>query len=213
MVADDTYPVKPRMPPTPERLGLLGGSFDPVHCAHLALAHSALTELELDRVLWIPVGQAWQKARALTPAVHRLAMLRLALANEPRFVVDPRETARAGPSYTLDTVLELRSEHPQAQLFLIVGQDQYAGLHTWHGWERLLPQVALAVAARPGAPPAADAAVRKHPVQWLALSPRAVSASDIRAHVARGAPLADLVPPEVARYIESHRLYRGRNRS
>lgn len=201
------------MPQTCARLGLFGGSFDPVHRAHLALARTALVELQLDRLLWLPAGHAWQKARALTPAVHRLAMLRLALADEPRFVVDPRETQRAGPSYTLETVLELRAEQPQARLFLIIGQDQYAGLHTWHGCAQLLQQVALAVAVRPGAPPTADAAVRGHPVQWLTLPPTSVAATDIRQCVARGASIEDLVPPEVARYIESHGLYQGRSRS
>jgi nicotinate-nucleotide adenylyltransferase len=106
------------------RIGLFGGSFDPVHNAHLALAHSALQALKLDELRWQPAGQPWQKARALTPAVHRQAMIRLAIAGEPRFVLDRIELEREGPSFTLDTVRTLQDQEPQAQWFLIIGQDQ-----------------------------------------------------------------------------------------
>ena len=139
------------MPASPaRRVGLFGGSFDPVHNAHLALARAALAELQLDEVRWVPAGQPWQKARALTAAVHREAMLRLALAGEPRFVLDRTEIRRPGPSYTLDTVRELAAAQPGTEWFLIIGHDQYAGLHTWNGWQELLARVTLAVANRPG---------------------------------------------------------------
>ena len=192
-----------------ERLGLFGGSFDPVHRTHVELARSALAELVLDRVLWIPAGQPWQKARTLTPAVHREAMLRLATADEPRFVIDRRELDRAGPTYTVDTVRELRAEHPDATLFLIIGQDQYAGFHTWQGWPEILQQVVLAVANRPGAAPAVDPAVLRHRHQVVPLPMRDIAATDIRARVAAGLPITHLVPPEVARYIDLHGLYRA----
>ncbi|ODU08916.1 MAG: nicotinate (nicotinamide) nucleotide adenylyltransferase [Rubrivivax sp. SCN 71-131] len=192
-----------------ERLGLFGGSFDPVHRAHLALARAALQSLRLDRVLWLPAGQPWQKARALTPAAHRVAMLQLALQGEPRFVLDARETTRSGPSYTVQSVRELRAEHPQARLFLLIGQDQFAGFHTWHGWQEILQQVELAVAARPGAAPAADAAVLRHRHRVVPLAPQDVAATTVRARVAAGESIADLVPPEVARYIDRQGLYRA----
>ena len=115
------------------RIGLFGGSFDPVHNAHLALARSALRELALDEVRWIPAGQPWQKTRSLTDAAHREAMVALALEGEPRFVLDPIELQRAGPSYMLDTVRALQIAQPAAQWFLLLGQDQHAGLSTWHG--------------------------------------------------------------------------------
>ncbi len=194
------------------RLGLFGGSFDPVHNAHLALAHSALDELRLDRVLWIPAGQQPQKAGRLSPAADREAMLRLAIAGEPRFVLDRRELLRAGPSYTLDTVRELQAEQPAATLFLLIGQDQYAGLHTWAGWRELLQRVVLAVANRPGAAPTVDADVLRHPHQVVPLAMLDIAATDIRARAAQGQGIDHLVPPEVARYIERHGLYRPAHR-
>lgn len=196
-----------------ERLGLFGGSFDPVHRAHVALAKGALAELRLDRVLWLPAGQPWQKAGPLTPALHREAMLRLATAGEPRFVIDRRELERAGPSYTVDTVRELRAEHPDAQLFLIIGQDQYAGFHTWQGWPDILQQVVLAVANRPGAAPAADPAVQRHRHQVVPLPMHDIAATDIRQRVSRGEGIDHLVPTEVARYIDLHGLYVARTGS
>lgn len=192
----------------PARLGLFGGSFDPVHNAHLALARLALAELRLDRLLWIPAGQPWQKQRRLTPAADREAMLRLAIAGEPRFVLDRRELLRQGPSYTLDTVRELRTEQPGAQLVLLIGQDQYAGLHTWAGWQELLTLVTLAVANRPGPLPPVQPEVLHQPHQVLPLPMLDIAATEIRARVARGERIDHLVPPEVARYIDQHGLYR-----
>ena len=191
------------------RLGLFGGSFDPVHRAHLALARSALDGLQLDRVLWIPAGQPWQKARRMTAAVHRLAMLALALEGEPRFVLDRREIDRTGPSYTVDTVRELRAEQAGAELFLLIGQDQYAGFHTWEGWPEILQQVVLAVANRPGVAPAVDPAVLRHPHRVVPLPMLDIAATDIRQRVARGEGIDHLVPPAVARYIDLNGLYRA----
>ncbi len=192
------------------RVGLFGGSFDPVHNAHLALARSALAELPLDEVRWIPAGQAWQKARPLTDAVHREAMLRLALAGEPRFVLDRLEIQRPGPSYTLDTVLELAAAQPGTQWFLIIGHDQYAGLHTWNGWQQLLAQVTLAVANRPGEVSEVHEDVRRCSHRVVPLPMLDISATLVRERVAAGQDISTLVPLEVARYIDSYRLYRAR---
>jgi nicotinate-nucleotide adenylyltransferase len=191
------------------RVGLFGGSFDPVHNAHLALARAALAELRLDEVLWIPAGQAWQKARPLTDAVHREAMLRLAIAGEPRFVLDRTEIQRPGPSYTLDTVRELAAAQPGTQWFLIIGHDQYAGLHTWIGWRQLLGLVTLAVANRPGETREAHEDVRRTGHRVVPLPMLDISATQVRQRVAAGQDISALVPPEVARYIDSHRLYRA----
>ena len=190
------------------RIGLFGGSFDPVHDAHLALARHARDELQLDELRWVPAGQAWQKARAMTPAAQRLAMLELAIAGEPRFAIERCELQRQGPSYTLDTVRELQTEMPGAQLVLLIGQDQYAGLHTWAGWQDLLARVTLAVANRPGPLLAVDPEVQRHPHRALPLPLQDIAATDIRARVARGERIGHLVPPEVARYIDQHGLYR-----
>jgi len=180
----------------------------------VALAEAALAHLQLDEVRWIPVGQPWQKARQLAPAADRLAMVREATAQQPCFVVDAIEVHRAGPSYTLDTVQALQAAATGAtDWFLIIGQDQYANLPTWHGWQMLLQSVTLAVACRGDQRPAPSQAMQgvHHKLLELPLPPLHVSSTDIRARLARGedpqtlAP--ELVPHAVARYIATHQLY------
>lgn len=191
------------------KIGLFGGSFDPVHNAHLELARQALHQLQLDELRWVPAGQAWQKARAMTPAAQRESMLRLAIEGEPRFVLERCELQRAGPSYTLDTLRELQSATPGAHWFLLIGQDQYRNLHTWHGVDELLQRVTLAVAQRTGELAEADARVRAAPTVALAMPPMDISATDIRQRVATGADISALVPGAVALYIHQKGLYRG----
>ena len=189
-------------------LGLFGGTFDPVHNAHVALARSARDDLALDHVRWVPAGQPWQKQRPLTPAVHREAMVRLAIEGEPRFVLDRIELERAGPSYTLQTVQELQAREPGSEWFLVIGQDQYAGLHTWHGWQDLLSRVVLAVANRPGLAPQPHTEVLRFPHRSVPLPMLDISSTEIRHRAAAGQDFSQLVPSPVASYIESHRLYR-----
>lgn len=222
---------------TVRRAGLFGGSFDPVHRAHVALADSALNALKLEEVRWVPAGQPWQKTRPMTDAVHREAMLRLATAHEPRFVLDRIELERSGPSYTLDTVRALKAAHPGTEWHLLIGHDQHAGLHTWHGWQELLEMVVLAVANRPGSagagtpssagagtpgsagagtPRAVHPEVLRHGFQAVPLPLLNISATQVRALAAQGATieaLATLVPTEVAGYIYHHGLYRPAIRS
>lgn len=188
-----------------KRIGLFGGSFDPVHNAHLALAKAALRDVALDEVRWIPAGHPWQKTRVVTNAVHREAMVALAIEGEPRFVLDPIELKRAGPSYTLDTVRALQAVQPQAQWFLIVGQDQQASLPTWHGAEALLSLVTLAVARRPGA---VDAGTPATAVCTIDMPPTDLSSTQVRSRCASGLPIDEMVPAQVARYIDQHGLYR-----
>lgn len=192
-----------------KRLGLFGGSFDPVHTAHVALARLARDQLELDAVLWVPAGQPWQKDRPLTAAHHRRAMVAQVLRHEPRFVLHDVELRREGPSYTLDTVTELQASEPGAQCFLIIGQDQYAGLHTWRGWRELLQRVVLAVAQRPGCSAVVSTEVAAVSHRVVALPMMDISSTDIRRRVVEGQGIDGLVPPAVARYIEQHGLYRG----
>ena len=189
------------------RVGLFGGSFDPVHNAHVALARTALDQLALDELRWIPVCQPWQKTRRLAPAADREAMVRLAIAGEPRFVLDRIELRRGGPTFTLDTVRELVAAEPGRQWFLILGQDQYASLHTWRDWRELLGLVTLAIANRPGAAIAVNPQIAKAEHRVVRLPMMNVSSTEIRRRVAAGEPIADLVPDAVARYIEAHRLY------
>ena len=192
-----------------KKFGLFGGSFDPVHIAHVALAQVALSQLQLDAVRWVPAGQPWQKTRELASPAHRAAMVQLAIADEPRFTLERCELNRVGPSFTLDTVRELQAATPGAQWFLIIGQDQYVGLHTWRDWKLLLQLVTLAVAMRPGVPAQVNPEVQRVGHQPVALPMMEISSTEIRERVASGQGIDRLVPAAVARYIDRHHLYRG----
>jgi len=177
--------------------GILGGTFDPVHNAHLALARAALEHLALERILWLPTGAPKYRAPARTPAAHRVAMLRLALAGEPRYAIDERELDPGHSGYTVDTLKSLGGRP-----VLLLGADQYAKLETWHRWREVLELATLAVFARPGWK-APDGRARHVP-----FAPMDVSASDIRARLARGADVSAMVPAQVLEYIRRHGLYR-----
>ena len=192
-----------------QRIGLFGGSFDPVHNAHLALADAALLALKLDELRWIPAGQPWQKTRRLADAADREAMVRLAIAGKPCHVLDRTELRHGGASYTLDTVRALAVDRPDANWFLVLGRDQYAGLQTWHDWRELLDRVTVAVADRPGASLAIDEHVAQWPHEVVPLPMLEVSSTEVRRRVAAGEPIEGLVPASVARYIDQHRLYRS----
>ena len=193
------------------RLGVFGGSFDPPHRAHNALAHQAVEQLRLDALHIIPTGEAWHKSRVLTAASHRLAMAQLAFADLPKVVVDDRETRRLGPSYTVDTLTELAAEQPGVQLFLIIGEDQARALQSWHRWQAILQLAIICVAARADSSGARGTfnaeLLAQTPFQVLNLPPMDVSATDIRHRVANRQNVAPLVFEAVARYIAHHHLY------
>ncbi|WP_076997154.1 nicotinate (nicotinamide) nucleotide adenylyltransferase [Variovorax sp. KK3] len=196
----------------PPRVGVFGGAFDPPHDAHVSLVKAALAQLGLARLHILPTGDAWHKARGLSAGHHRLEMARLAFEGLPGAVVDDRELRRAGPTYTLDTLRELRGEQPAAELVLILGADQASSLPRWHGWQDILAMAVVAVAQRPGAgafdPLALPGAPPGARFETLAITPMDVSATEIRAKAALGQDLSRLVPPAVARYIDQHHLYR-----
>lgn len=177
-------------------LGILGGTFDPVHNAHLAMARAALEQLALERILWIPTGSPKYRKPARALPTERVAMLKLAIAGEPRYALDERELADGHSGYTVDS-LQGFGEKP----VLLLGADQYAEFEHWHRWREVLELASLAVFARPGSP-APDARVRS-----VAFAPMDISASDIRARASRGESLAALVPPAIADYIARHHLY------
>ena len=203
--------------PSAPRIGIFGGSFDPPHNAHVALAEAALAQLGLAELHVISTGQAWHKSRALTPKEDRLAMTQLAFAGLPgKVVIDSREVLRDGPTYTLDTLHELQQEQPGAQLVLIMGADQASALPTWHGWQDILRIAIVSVAYRAlptGTPsrfdpkmlPGLPAGAR---FEALELPPMDTSATEIRRRAALGVDISSLVPPTVARYIDQHHLYR-----
>lgn len=190
------------------RVGMFGGAFDPPHRAHVALAQAAVTQLGLGRLYVIPTGDAWHKARTLTAGHHRLKMARLAFSGLPQVVVDDMELQRSGPTYSIDTLRELRAAHPQAELVLLMGEDQAAGFTSWNAWQEVARLAVLGVAGRgTGEGVAALRALPGVRVLALQLPRMPESATDIRARLTAGQDIAELVPPAVASYIESHHLY------
>ncbi len=194
-----------------QRLGMFGGAFDPPHNTHAALIALAVEQLQLDELRVFPTGAAWHKPRQLTSAIHRIAMAQLAFSSIPHVVVDDRETRRSGPSYTVDTLRELRHESPDADLFLVMGGDQARALPSWHAWQEILQLAIICVAEREDStwansgftPPDA----LKSRFLRLELPPSAISASGIRARIATHKSVAPLVCEPVARYIDHHHLY------
>ncbi|MEO5671983.1 MAG: nicotinate (nicotinamide) nucleotide adenylyltransferase [Ramlibacter sp.] len=190
------------------RLGVFGGAFDPPHIAHVALARAAVEQLQLDELRIFPTGVAWHKAQSETSAEHRLAMARLAFAGLARTVVDDRELRRPGPTYTVDTLRELKSERPAAELFLVMGEDQATAFTRWREWQTILGMVTLCMAARPANVPTAEPGLPPQArLRQLQLSPMPESATEVRQRVAAGEGIAHLVPPGVASYIDRHHLY------
>jgi nicotinate-nucleotide adenylyltransferase len=182
-------------------LGILGGTFDPVHNAHLAIARTAAQSLGLDGILWIPTGKPGYRKPPVASAFDRLAMLALALKDEPGYEIDRRELEAGASPYTVDTLAALCAEHPQDEFHLLLGADQYAALRGWRRPAEVARLARIAVFTRPGYEVGAEALV-------VPMTPLAVSASDIRARAARGESLAGLVPPAVANYIAENKLYR-----
>ena len=195
-----------------QRIGLFGGAFDPPHLAHQAIAQALIHQQQLDLLYIVPTGQAWHKSRVLLDANHRITMARLAFQNMPQVVVEEMETQRVGPSYTVETLDELKIRHPNAYFCVLVGADQAASFTLWHQWQRLLEMAQLVVVQRPVAN--ADKADLH---EWHNLPPERVmrmniplmniSSSSVRASYASGNPESDLLSPSVALYIQQNHLY------
>lgn len=186
------------------RTGILGGTFDPIHIAHLHAGERALYELGLDRVLFMPAGDPWQKlGRRVSADEHRLEMTRLAVAGVAGLEADDREVIRQGLTYTAETLLTFPDDE---ELFLILGADAAAGLGTWHRSAEVLARVQVVVAPRPGTDMAAVTKVVPD-VHVLEMAHLEVSGTAIRHLVATGQPYRFLVTEPVHRYIETHNLY------
>jgi nicotinate-nucleotide adenylyltransferase len=183
------------------KAGILGGTFDPVHNAHLAMARAALDHLKLEKIFFMPTGSPRYRTPAVASGAHRVAMLRLALGDEPRYEIDARELAPGASGYTLDTLKELRLElGADTELWLLMGADQYAKLDRWHRPDDVKRLAKIAVFSRPGVSLKGNAPL-------IPMPPMKISASEVRARVARGDDISALVPPAVASYIERERLY------
>jgi len=187
------------------RLGIYGGTFDPVHHGHLILARDALEQLRLDAILFVPCGQSPLKThKPHATDARRVAMLRLALKNNPRFWLTRCELDRPAPSYAYDTALEIREAFPHAELFWLIGADQLADLHKWHRPDDLRRLVTFVLLPR------AETAGKAPPRTVLSLpQPRRVdiSATEIRDRVKSRLPIDHLVPAPIAAYIKRHGLY------
>jgi nicotinate-nucleotide adenylyltransferase len=212
-------------------IGILGGTFDPIHYGHLRLAEELAGTLKLDQVRLVPSGTPPHRAAPGVPAAHRLAMVELAAAENPRFSVDGREVRRAGPGYTFDTLAELRAEAGDTRpLALLVGADAFLEFATWHRWHEIFGLAHIAVAHRPGYPVERWAERMPQPLareysarlmqQPLAthLSPAGgivvvpftaldISATAVRDMLRAGASPRYLLPDPVLNYIQTHRLY------
>jgi nicotinate-nucleotide adenylyltransferase len=190
-----------------KRIGLFGGSFDPVHIGHLLVAQAACEELGLDRLFFIPAAQSpFKPALAPAPDATRLRMLRLALAGKPGYEIDPQELTRGGISFSIDTVRDYARRFPGAELMYLVGADHVPTLPKWREADALAAMVRFVVIPRPGEIPAA--ATPPFRIEVLGGWPLKVSSSEIRARVKAGRPVDHLVPPGVADVIREQGLYR-----
>ena len=208
------------------RIGVLGGTFDPIHVGHLALARSARAALALDEVWFIPTGRSWQKDASRASAAQRLEMTRLAVDGLPAdegYRVDDREVRRDGPTYTVETLHALRGEVGDAALVLVMGSDQFRNLPSWHRWTELLAHAHIAttrrerigledlpaplesIVSRCGRDALPDAPAGS--IVFFTMPPVAVSATALRAQLGRGERPVELLPPAVLDYIGSQSLY------
>ena len=195
------------------RIGVFGGTFDPIHMGHLIVAEDARAALELDKVLFIPAGQPWFKSyRQITEAHHRLAMVRLAVEDNPDFDVSDIEIKRSGPSYTVDTLAELREQYIDAELIVILGVDALREIDRWHQPRKLFELASVAGMARPGASvnlsvlhaaiPGSSSRIRLIDSALID-----ISGTDIRRRVAAGQSVRYRVPAAVERYVREQGLY------
>lgn len=215
-------------------IGILGGTFDPIHNGHLRLAEEMREHFALDSVRLIPAGDPWQKTRAarqIVKAPHRLAMIRAAIASNPHFSVDDREIRREGPSFTLDTLLSLRTDVGHGTpLVWLMGSDTFLGMPTWHRWHELFGHAHVAVAERAGntswrnamaaglsdefddrfvADPTELERTPAGRIAVFTMTALDISSTAVRAHLAAGRSPRYLVPDAVMDYIASHKLYAG----
>ena len=196
------------------RSGVLGGTFDPVHMGHLLLAERALEQLALEEVVWVPTGDPWRKStRTVSPAEHRAAMVRLAIEDNEAFQFSLLEVERAGASYSVDTLAELRRQDQQREFFFLLGLDALQDLPNWREPARLIELATLAVTPRGTHRPSAEELERLltglgKRIVWVEMPRIEISGTELRQRALEGRSLRYLVPDAVEAYIRQHQLYR-----
>ena len=194
----------------PRRVGILGGTFDPVHLGHLVVASEIHDALGLDEVVLVPTGHPWQKSeRTVTDAVDRVAMAELAVLGDERLRVSTVDVDRSGPTYSVDTVTDLRDEYDaDVAFYFVVGADALAGLAGWHQVDALLREVIVVGCTRGGDAPAVPEAMPADRFVFVATTAIGVSSTLVRERVRQGASIRYLVPDAVERYVHDRKLYR-----
>jgi nicotinate-nucleotide adenylyltransferase len=191
------------------RVGIMGGTFDPIHHGHLVAASEVSSLFDLDEVIFVPTGEPWQKTeRQISPAEHRYLMTVIATASNPRFWVSRVDIDRAGPTFTVDTIRDIAAQRPGAELYFITGADALGQILSWERAEEVLQLARFVGVTRPGYE-LSDAHLPTDSVTLLDVPAMAISSSDCRARVHRGQPVWYLVPDGVVQYINKHRLYRA----
>ncbi|NRA03410.1 MAG: nicotinate-nucleotide adenylyltransferase [Myxococcales bacterium] len=189
------------------KLGILGGTFDPIHLAHLRIAEEVRLALELDRVFFVPASNPPHRPGPLATATDRLEMVRIATAPNPAFEASDLELRRVGQSYTVDTLRAFSSLHPGSELWFIIGSDAVAEIDSWREPDEVLRLARFAIVSRPGSPELILRQEREARVSRVPVSALAISAREIRARCAEETSIRYLVPDAVLDYIRKHRLY------
>ncbi|XPP25782.1 MAG: nicotinate-nucleotide adenylyltransferase [Leucobacter sp.] len=187
------------------RIGVMGGTFDPIHHGHLVAASEVAQSFDLDEVMFVPTGRPWQKAE-VSPSEHRYLMTVIATASNPRFRVSRVDIDREGPTYTVDTLRDLRGQFPDADLFFISGADAVTQIFDWKDVDQLWALAHFIAVTRPGHELSLSGLSGEH-VSLLEVPALAISSTDCRSRVARGYPVWYLVPDGVVQYIAKHDLY------
>ena len=195
------------------RLGLFGGTFDPIHLGHLILAEQCRDACALDRVWLIVAGSPPHKPGGRTAVRHRLEMVRIAIAGHLAFAASDIEAKRPGPHYSVETLEAIRRDHPDDELFFLIGADSLADLPSWREPERIAQLATIVVVNRPGLEEVdpsrlPDFGAGSHPLTWVSIPPVGIASSDLRRRLAEGRSIRYMVPRGVEAYIETHGLYR-----
>lgn len=193
---------------SPRRIGIMGGTFDPIHLGHLVAAEQVRADLTLDEIVFVPAGQPWQKPREVTASEHRYLMTVLATAPNSNFSVSRLEIAQTGPTYTVDTLRTLRSRLPDHELFFVTGADAILSILTWRDADECLKLATFVAATRPGH----GLSRLKHEhilerIVRLDVPALAISSTDVRQRLATGRSATYLIPREVEEYVRKHGLY------